>query len=109
MGHEESSSRMSAIEAEHLPSEGFQGSADPIIEVRGLSQSYGDVEVLHEIDLVVYPGEVFGFLGHNGAGKTTTLNVLTTLLAPTKGSALVCDALVVGQFHPVTNRALTWF
>jgi len=35
------------------------------------------------------PGEIFGFLGHNGAGKTTTVNILTTLLEPTAGTALV--------------------
>lgn len=69
--------------------------ADPIIEIEGLCHSYGDAEVLHGIDLTVQDGEIFGFLGHNGAGKTTTINVLTTLIAPTSGSARVCGSDVV--------------
>src|SRR4029453_15499545 len=39
------------------------------------------------IDLLVHPGEIFGFLGPNGAGKSTTVHMLTTLLPPTAGSA----------------------
>ncbi|MBK8294905.1 MAG: ABC transporter ATP-binding protein [Solirubrobacterales bacterium] len=64
--------------------------ADPAIEIVGLSQSFGDTQVLHGIDLTVGAGEVFGFLGHNGSGKTTTINVLTTLIKPTVGVARVC-------------------
>jgi len=61
-----------------------------VIEIEQLHHSYGDVEVLHGIDLVVEPGTIFGFLGHNGAGKTTTLHILTTLITPTSGRARVC-------------------
>ena len=39
------------------------------------------------IDLVVHPGEIYGFLGPNGAGKSTTVHMLTTLLPPTAGTA----------------------
>jgi ABC-2 type transport system ATP-binding protein len=62
---------------------------DPIIELESLVHRYGDVDVLHGIDLQVEPGEIFGFLGHNGAGKTTTIHILTTLITPTSGSARV--------------------
>src|SRR2546423_3001292 len=41
------------------------------------------------IDLVVAPGEIYGFLGPNGAGKSTTVHMLTTLLPPTRGTAKV--------------------
>ena len=41
------------------------------------------------IDLLVEPGEIYGFLGPNGAGKSTTVLMLTTLLPPTSGSARV--------------------
>jgi ABC-2 type transport system ATP-binding protein len=47
------------------------------------------VEAVKGVDLEVNQGEIFGFLGPNGAGKSTTLNMLTTLLAPTSGQALV--------------------
>jgi ABC-2 type transport system ATP-binding protein len=50
--------------------------AEPVISVRGLRKSYGDVEAVRGIDLDVRPGEVFAFLGPNGAGKTTTVEIL---------------------------------
>jgi ABC-2 type transport system ATP-binding protein len=49
----------------------------------------GELEAVGGISFAVAPGEVFGLLGPNGAGKTTTIRVLTTLLAPTAGRALV--------------------
>ena len=61
----------------------------PIIEIKGLTKRYGDATVLDSLDLDIQQGEIFGFLGHNGAGKTTTVNILTTLLAPTAGHAMV--------------------
>jgi ABC-2 type transport system ATP-binding protein len=60
------------------------------IDTHELSLSYGNQLALKALSLHVEEGEVFGFLGHNGAGKTTTINILTTLLAPTTGSAMVC-------------------
>ena len=50
--------------------------SDPIISIRGLRKSYGDVEAVRGIDLEVQRGEVFAFLGPNGAGKTTTVEIL---------------------------------
>ncbi len=49
---------------------------DPVISVRGLRKSYGDVEAVRGIDLELRRGEVFAFLGPNGAGKTTTVEIL---------------------------------
>jgi ABC-2 type transport system ATP-binding protein len=59
------------------------------IEAEGLVRRFGDVVAVDGIDLVVEPGEVFGFLGPNGAGKSTTVRMLTTLLKPTAGRARV--------------------
>ena len=50
--------------------------ANPVISIRGLRKSYGDVEAVRGIDLEVGRGEVFAFLGPNGAGKTTTVEIL---------------------------------
>ena len=61
----------------------------PAITTDRLSKSYGRQLALDALTLEVPAGEVFGLLGHNGAGKTTTVNVLTTLLEPTGGSAEV--------------------
>jgi ABC-2 type transport system ATP-binding protein len=51
-------------------------SAEPVITVRGLRKSYGDVEAVSGLDLSVNAGEVLAFLGPNGAGKTTTVEIL---------------------------------
>jgi ABC-2 type transport system ATP-binding protein len=48
----------------------------PVISVRGLRKSYGEVEAVRGVDLEVRRGEVFAFLGPNGAGKTTTVEIL---------------------------------
>ena len=61
-----------------------------IIETKSLTKKYKNAVGLDNLDLQVMQGEIFGFLGHNGAGKTTTVNILTTLLAPTSGSAAIC-------------------
>ena len=60
------------------------------IEVRGLVREYRKgPRAVDGIDLSVAAGEIYGFLGPNGAGKSTTVHVLTTLLPPTAGTALV--------------------
>ncbi len=73
------------------------------IELRGVRHTYEEVEVLHGIDLTIESGEVFGFLGHNGAGKTTAINILTTLVEPTGGTARVCGFDVVAERGDVTR------
>jgi ABC-2 type transport system ATP-binding protein len=64
-------------------------SSGPAILVEGLTKSFGEVHALRGIDLVVPRGTVLGVLGPNGAGKTTAVRILTTLLRPDKGRALV--------------------
>jgi ABC-2 type transport system ATP-binding protein len=59
------------------------------ILVEGLTKSFGDVRALRGIDLAVPHGTVLGVLGPNGAGKTTAVRILTTLLLPDSGRALV--------------------
>src|SRR5262249_19439347 len=61
----------------------------PAIFVEGLTKSFGEVHALRGIDLSVPRGTVLGVLGPNGAGKTTAVRILTTLLLPDGGKALV--------------------
>jgi branched-chain amino acid transport system ATP-binding protein len=61
----------------------------PLLELRGVRAAYGQVEVLHGVDLVVPGGALVAVLGPNGAGKTTTLRVVSGLLAPTGGAVLL--------------------
>ncbi|MEA2314411.1 MAG: type transport system ATP-binding protein [Solirubrobacteraceae bacterium] len=61
----------------------------PAVLVDDLVVRFGALEAVGGVSFAVAPGEVFGLLGPNGAGKTTTIRVLTTLLAPTEGRAMV--------------------
>jgi ABC-2 type transport system ATP-binding protein len=65
----------------------------PILTTHDLARTFetkrGTVEAVRGIDMTVEPGEMLGFLGPNGAGKSTTLRMLTTLLAPSRGTATV--------------------
>jgi ABC-2 type transport system ATP-binding protein len=61
--------------------------AAPAIRTSGLTKRYGETVALDALDLVVEPGEVYGYLGPNGAGKTTTIRLLLGLLRPSRGRA----------------------
>jgi ABC-2 type transport system ATP-binding protein len=61
-----------------------------VIEVRNLSKTFGKLKAVDNVSFEVKTGEIFGFLGPNGAGKSTTINMLTTLLKPSSGTAQVC-------------------
>jgi ABC-2 type transport system ATP-binding protein len=63
--------------------------ADPIIVTHGLTRRFADTLAVDDLTLDVYPGEVFGFLGHNGAGKTTTVRLLNGVLTPSAGQARI--------------------
>lgn len=59
------------------------------IEIARLHKRYGNRVALHELDLRVRPGTVFGLIGPNGAGKTTTLRTLVDIIRPSSGSVRV--------------------
>ncbi|HEY0521588.1 MAG TPA: ATP-binding cassette domain-containing protein [Ilumatobacteraceae bacterium] len=59
------------------------------LEARHLTRRFGETMAVDGIDLDVASGEIYGFLGPNGAGKSTTVRMLTTLLLPTSGTAIV--------------------
>ena len=56
-----------------------------VVELAGVSKSYGNRQVLRSISLQIPPGEFLVLLGHNGAGKTTLLRIMSTQVSPTKG------------------------
>jgi len=65
---------------------------EQIIEINNLTKVYKNgkiVTAVNNVDFSVYKGEIFGLLGPNGAGKTTLIRMLTTLIPPTSGTALV--------------------
>ena len=60
-----------------------------VIEARGLQMRFGDFVAVDDVNLEVRRGEIFGFLGSNGCGKSTTMKMLTGLLEPSAGEALL--------------------
>jgi ABC-2 type transport system ATP-binding protein len=76
----------------------------PIIEATHVSKRFGKVTALDDVSLEVPQGSVLGLLGHNGAGKTTLVNILSTLLPPSSGTAKVAGFDVVRQSHQVCAR-----
>jgi len=75
-----------------------------VVEVKGLTKTYGKVEAVRGIDLEVQPGEIFGFLGPNGAGKTTTISILSTLVRKTAGTAHVAGVEVDDDPSEIRRR-----
>jgi ABC-2 type transport system ATP-binding protein len=78
---------------------------DEVIRCEQLTKRYpGNILAVDRLDLVVHRGEIFGLLGPNGAGKTTTVGMLTTLVVPTSGKAIVAGIDVVT--HPALVKQL---
>lgn len=75
-----------------------------MISVRGLTKRFGAFQALDGVDLQVPEGQVLGLLGPNGAGKTTMVRVLTTLLEPDGGEALVAGHSARTESHEVRRR-----
>ncbi|MFB5609788.1 MAG: ATP-binding cassette domain-containing protein, partial [Nitrosarchaeum sp.] len=74
------------------------------VETRSLSKLFGTVNAVDDISFAVESGEIFGFLGPNGAGKSTTIMILTTLLRPSTGKALVSGFDVMNNAKQVREN-----
>ena len=67
-----------------------------MLEVDGLSKSFGGVQALTEVSFAVAPGEIVGLIGPNGAGKTTCFNLINGLLPPSGGGIRLGGTEMVG-------------
>lgn len=74
------------------------------VEVVGLNKSYGKVHALNGLNFSVNPGEIFGIIGPDGSGKSTLFRILTTLLLPDSGVALVDGFDTVKDYKKIRNR-----
>jgi phospholipid/cholesterol/gamma-HCH transport system ATP-binding protein len=63
--------------------------AEPLVELKGISKSFGNNVVLDNIDLKIYPGEALGIIGPSGTGKSTILRIIAGLLAPDAGEIYI--------------------
>ena len=70
---------------------------EDMISCRNLTRRYGDFTAVDHLNLEVAPGAICAFLGPNGAGKSTTVKMMTGLLAPTEGEAIVCGRNVAAD------------
>jgi ABC-type lipoprotein export system ATPase subunit len=82
----------------------------PVLELRGVSRTFGShppVHALREVDLVVYPGDWVAIVGPSGSGKSTLLNILGCLDRPTAGTYLIdeIDVARLGEHERTTTRA----
>ena len=68
----------------------------PAIEVRGVNKSFGNVEIIRNLNLRIEKGERHAVIGPNGAGKSTTFNLISGYLAPTSGDVLLNGQVVSG-------------
>jgi branched-chain amino acid transport system ATP-binding protein len=86
------------------------GAATPaaVLEARGVSTGYGPQAVVHDVDLVLQPGEVVGLLGANGAGKTTTLLALAGELPLHAGQVLLGGSPTTAPLHRRAREGLTF-
>ena len=75
-----------------------------VIKATGLKKRYGKVVALDGVDLEVEEGSILALLGPNGAGKTTAVSILTTLLRPDEGEAIVAGADIINEPQEVRKR-----
>src|ERR671932_95504 len=79
----------------------------PLLEVGDLVVRYGQVEALHGVSLVVYPGEIVALIGSNGAGKTTTLRAISGMVPVVGGEIEFDGQSIVGlRSHHIVRRGL---
>ena len=64
-----------------------------VLEIKGISKSYGKKEALNNINLSIERGKIIGLLGPNGSGKTTLIKLINGLLTPNEGEITVDDML----------------
>lgn len=75
-----------------------------VVTVNNISKNYGGVNALNDVSFDVEKGEIFGIIGPDGAGKTTLFRILTTLLLPNKGGAVVDGNDIVKDYRQIRHK-----
>jgi branched-chain amino acid transport system ATP-binding protein len=77
----------------------------PVLEIKELGIDFGGLTAVNDLNMTVYPGEIYGLIGPNGAGKTTVFNMLTKVYQPTRGT-IKLDGQDMAKLNPVeANKA----
>jgi len=69
----------------------------PVLELRGVSKSFGGITACKDITFQLQPGQIMGLIGPNGAGKTTAFNLITGVYKVTEGSIIFDDRVITGR------------
>jgi len=81
--------------------------AEKLLDLQGVSMSFGGLRVIDDLDLHVDEGEIVSVIGPNGAGKTTLFNLVTGVYEPTDGDILFAGASIKGlEPHQITRRGI---
>jgi branched-chain amino acid transport system ATP-binding protein len=84
------------------------GSGEKLLELQGVSLSFGGLQVVSELDLHVDRGEIVSVIGPNGAGKTTLFNLITGIYRPASGEITLDGRSIVGlQPHQISQRGVS--
>lgn len=78
----------------------------PVIELRKVSKTFGEVRSLSEVDFAVYPGEIVGLLGDNGAGKSTLVKTVMGYHTPDQGGEIFFEGQRIDDWSTARARAL---
>ncbi|MFI5011376.1 MAG: ATP-binding cassette domain-containing protein [Hyphomicrobiales bacterium] len=79
----------------------------PLLEIKGLSKSFGGIRAVRDLDLTVMPGSIVGIIGPNGSGKTTFFNLVTGLTQPDGGKVRLAGEDVTGLLpHVIVERGI---
>jgi branched-chain amino acid transport system ATP-binding protein len=80
----------------------------PAIELRDVQKSFGNVKIIHDLNLTVAKGERHAIIGPNGAGKSTTFNLISGYIAPTSGSVFLEGEIISGlRPYQINRRGLS--
>jgi simple sugar transport system ATP-binding protein len=77
----------------------------PVLELKGIHKQFGDIPVLRDVQLRLYPGEIHALMGQNGAGKSTLIKVLTGVL-PSSGGEIFLDGQQIHPHSPLEAQKL---
>lgn len=78
--------------------------AKPIVQLKNLSKTIKGKQIIKDITLDFYPGQITGFLGPNGAGKTTTIRMMTRLMYPTSGEIMIDGKSLADNYEEAISQ-----
>jgi len=91
------------VMAKHYPNSGE--TVEPIISIKNLFKTYDSgFKALNDINLQIYPGEIFALLGPNGAGKTTLISIICGIVNPTKGTVCADGHNVIKEYRAARSK-----